>query len=164
VTSTAHTFRPWRLSATGTTFIPRTVPTRARNACRESYDVRALKSDASTGETKRVAENGEKDEFNHPRLGGIGRYIAEIIEGETGYETRVTVLGHILRGGSPTAFDRVLGSRFGLMATDLAASGAFGNMVALQSNRIVPVKLEDVAGKLRTVPDELYAVATPFFG
>ena len=120
--------------------------------------------DPRTGETKRVAENGEKDEFKHPRLGGVGRYLADIIEEETGYETRVTVLGHIQRGGSPTAFDRVLGSRFGLAATDLAVSETFGQMVALQSNRIVPVKLEDVAGKLRTVPDELYEVATPFFG
>ena len=120
--------------------------------------------DPRTGETKRVAENAEKDEFDHPRLGGIGEYLADIIEHETGYQTRVTVLGHIQRGGSPSAFDRVLGSRFGLTATDLAVSETFGQMVALQSNRIVPVKLEDVAGKLRTVPDELYEVATPFFG
>jgi 6-phosphofructokinase 1 len=120
--------------------------------------------DRRTGESRRVAENGRKDEFGHPRLGGIGKYLAEIIEEETSYETRVTVLGHIQRGGSPSAFDRVLGSRFGMVATDLAVSETFGKMVALQSNRIVAVPLADVAGKLRTVPDELYEVATPFFG
>jgi 6-phosphofructokinase 1 len=116
------------------------------------------------GEAQRVLENGESDEFGHPRLGGVGRVLAEGIEKCTGYETRVTVLGHIQRGGSPSAFDRILGSRFGLRATDLACEGKFGLMTALQANKIAAVQLADVAGKLRTVPDELYEIATPFFG
>ena len=116
-----------------------------------------------TRPSRKIASR-EADEFGHVRLGGVGQILAEEIEEQTGYETRVTTLGHILRGGSPSSFDRVLGSRFGVAATELAARGEYGNMVALQANRIVPVPLEEVEGKLRRVPDELYEVARPFFG
>ena len=86
-----------------------------------------------------VLQSGEVDAFGHVRLGGIGTLLAEEIEKRTGFETRVTVLGHIQRGGTPTAFDRVLATRFGVAAIDAVHDGAFGQMVALQAGRIVRV-------------------------
>jgi len=112
----------------------------------------------------RKVQSREADEFGHVRLGGVSRILAEEIESITGYQTRVTILGHIQRGGSPSAFDRVLGTRFGVAAASHAGRGEFGIMVALQANEIVPVPLEEVEDRLRTVPDELYTIATPFFG
>ena len=108
--------------------------------------------------------DGKPDEFGHLRLGGVGAALASLIEGGTKFETRSTVLGHIQRGGSPTAFDRVLGTRFGLRAIDLVHEGDFGKMVALQGNRIVAVPLSDAVAKLKTVDDEWYKVAETFFG
>ena len=104
------------------------------------------------------------DEFGHVRLGGIGRRMAELIEQRTGFETRVTVLGHVQRGGSPTAFDRVLGTRFGVKAVELALVGQFGQMVSLQGNRIVSVPIADAVGTLKTVDGEMYELAKIFFG
>jgi 6-phosphofructokinase 1 len=98
------------------------------------------------------------------RLGGIGTVLAEEIEKRTGFETRVTVLGHIQRGGTPTAFDRVLATRFGVAAIDAVHDGAFGQMVALQSGSIVRVPLEAAVGELKTVDPELVDVAEVFFG
>jgi len=104
------------------------------------------------------------DEFGHVRLGGIGQLLATQIEQRTGYETRVTVLGHIQRGGSPTAFDRVLGTRFGVAAVELLLKDQFGQMVSLQGNKIVSVPIEQGIGKLKTVDVELYDLAKIFFG
>ena len=104
------------------------------------------------------------DQFGHIRLGGIGQILANKIEEKTGYETRVTVLGHIQRGGSPTAFDRVLGTRFGVSVVDLIAQKKFGCMVSLQGNQIVPAKLDEATGSLKLVPREFYDLATVFFG
>ncbi len=104
------------------------------------------------------------DEFGHVRLGGIGERLGALIEKKTGYETRVTVLGHIQRGGSPTAFDRVLGTRFGVKAVELILEGRFGRMVSLQGNRIADVPLEEGTGKLKTVDNDLYDIARIFFG
>lgn len=112
----------------------------------------------------RKVESREEDEFGHVRLGGVGRVLAQEVEAMTGYQTRETILGHVQRGGTPSAFDRVLGTRFGVAAAELAARGEYGHMVALQANEIVPVPLAQIEGKLRTVPDDLYEVATPFFG
>ena len=109
-------------------------------------------------------EGGKLDEFGHVRLGGIGDQLGKLIEQRTGYETRVTVLGHIQRGGSPTAFDRVLGTRFGVKAVDLVLAGRFGSMVSLQGNRIVDVPIEQGVGTLKTVDPELYNIAKIFFG
>ena len=111
-----------------------------------------------------VLQTGEEDAFGHVRLGGIGNQLAEAIESRTGFETRVTVLGHIQRGGTPTAFDRVLATRFGVAAIDAVHDGAFGQMVALQSNKIVRVSLADAVGELKTVDPELVEVAQVFFG
>jgi 6-phosphofructokinase 1 len=107
----------------------------------------------------------EVDQFGHVRLGGIANTVAEEIEGRTGYETRVTILGHVQRGGTPTAFDRVLATRFGVAAIDAVHDGAFDQMVALRSARIERVPLADAVGVLKTVDPDLYhGVAEVFFG
>ena len=111
-----------------------------------------------------VLRDGSFDEFGHVRLGGIGNALGRVIEKETGYETRVTVLGHTQRGGSPTAFDRVLGTRFGVAAADLVYREDFGKMVALRANEIVAIDLAEASGKIKTVPDCLYEVGKVFFG
>jgi len=107
---------------------------------------------------------GELDEFGHPRLGGIGQRLEQEIEKRTGYETRATVLGHVQRGGTPTAFDRVLATRFGLRAIDAAHEGAWGMMTSLRSNDIELVALEDAVASLRTVPVEEYERYGVLFG
>ncbi len=111
-----------------------------------------------------VTQDSAIDEFGRVRLGGVGTVLAREIEKRTGYDTRVTMLGHTQRGGTSTAFDRVLGTRFGVAAANLALKGDFGKMVALQANRIVSISLEEATRKRRTVPDELYEVAKIFFG
>jgi 6-phosphofructokinase 1 len=108
--------------------------------------------------------SGEKDAFGHVRLGGIGTVLAEEIEKRTGFETRVTILGHIQRGGTPTAFDRVLATRFGVAAIDAVHDNGAGQMVALQAGQIVRVPLEAAVGELKTVDPDLVHVAEVFFG
>jgi phosphofructokinase-like protein len=104
------------------------------------------------------------DEFGHVRFGGVGYYLGKEIEKLTGIETRVVVLAHLQRGGSPIAFDRVLATRYGVAAIDLVHEGKFGCMVALKGNKIVSVPLKDVVGKRKTVDLELYEIASVFFG
>jgi 6-phosphofructokinase 1 len=104
------------------------------------------------------------DAFGHARLGGIGEWLAGQIEAKTGKEARTTVLGHIQRGGTPSAFDRVLATRFGLHAVDAVHDGAFGQMVALRGTDIVRVPLADATTELKLVKPELYAEAEVFFG
>ena len=104
------------------------------------------------------------DEFGHIRLGGIGYYIGKEIEKRMKIETRVVVLGHLQRGGSPTAFDRILSTRFGIGAIDLVSKKKFGHMVAIKGNDIVSVPLKDVIGKRKTVDLEIYKIAQVFFG
>ncbi|MDG6102452.1 6-phosphofructokinase [Dactylosporangium aurantiacum] len=111
-----------------------------------------------------VLHNQELDAFGHVRLGGIGQWLAEQLEAKTGKEARTVVLGHIQRGGTPTAFDRVLATRFGLGAIDAVHEGDFGKMVALQSTDIVRVPLADATRELKTVPVERYTEAEVFFG
>ncbi len=103
------------------------------------------------------------DPFGHVRLGGIGASLAASIEERTGYETRYSVLGHIQRGGSPTAFDRVLGSRFGVQAVELLNRGGYGRMVAVRGTEIVDVPIAEAIGTLKTVGPERYAMARVFF-
>jgi phosphofructokinase-like protein len=114
------------------------------------------------------ASNAESDvdQFGHVRLSerGVGARLASEIEQRTGYETRVTVLGHVQRGGSPTPRDRVLATRYGLKAADLVEEGRFGRMAALHGDRIVDVPLKDATAELKTVPEDWYAVAKAFFG
>jgi 6-phosphofructokinase 1 len=104
------------------------------------------------------------DEFGHIRLGGIGYYLGKEIEKCLSVETRVVVLGHLQRGGSPTAFDRVLATRFGIAAIDMVHEGKFDRMPAIKGNRIVSVSLKEVVGKRKTVDLELYDIASVFFG
>lgn len=101
----------------------------------------------------------ERDAFGHVRLGGIGERLAAEIQRRTGYETRHVVLGHLQRGGRPTALDRFIGLRFGMHAVELVMAGKFGRMVSLQGNTVTSVPLADAVSKLRTVPRELYEEA-----
>ncbi|MFB3915661.1 MAG: 6-phosphofructokinase [Terriglobales bacterium] len=106
-----------------------------------------------------VLQDLGKDEFGHVRLGGIGSVLAREIERRTGFETRAVVLGHTQRGGTPSAFDRVLANRYGIGAIDLVHKGEFGLMVALRGNNIVSVPMAEALGKTRTVDQELIDVA-----
>ena len=116
------------------------------------------------GADEYVVSEGGRDEFGHVKLGGIGQLVANAVEQATSYETRVTVLGHLQRGGTPTAFDRVLGTRFGIAAIDLVHAGDFGKMVSLQGNEIVAIPLAEAVDQLKVVDQELYDLATVFFG
>ncbi|MCX6459642.1 MAG: 6-phosphofructokinase [Actinobacteria bacterium] len=111
-----------------------------------------------------MTKDAPLDAFGHVRLSGIGEWLASAIEARTGKESRAAVLGHIQRGGTPTAFDRVLATRFGLAAIDAVHAGDFGKMVALQGTDIVRVRLEEATGVLKTVPPERYEEAKAFFG
>jgi 6-phosphofructokinase 1 len=113
---------------------------------------------------KLVLQEGKKDEFGHVRLGGISQVLAKAIEERTKFETRFAVLGHIQRGGSPTAYDRVLATRFGIFATEMVHRGEFGKMAALQGDRIVAVPLAEATSKLKTVDMGIYGIAKEFFG
>ena len=108
--------------------------------------------------------NEKLDEFGHIRLGGIGQQVADLIEKKTGFETRSTVLGHIQRGGTPSAFDRVLGTRFGVHSADMVARKEWGKMAALRGAQIVSVPLAEATAKLKTVTNEVFSVAEVFFG
>ena len=118
-----------------------------------------------SGEHRLVAgEARETDQFGHVVFGGVGDALARGIEERTGCETRVTVLGHVQRGGTPTPRDRVLATRFGLKAADLAHERHYGRMAALHGDSIVDVSLEEATSELKTVPEEWYDVARAFFG
>jgi len=106
----------------------------------------------------------EVDEYGHQRLGGVGYRVAREIEARTGFETRETSLGHVLRGGTPTAFDRVLATRYGIAAIDAAHNEKYGSMVALQGTEIITVPLQDATRELKVVDSELLEVAEVFFG
>ena len=110
--------------------------------------------------------DAEVDQFGHVRLSerGVGAMVAREIEQRTGFETRVTVLGHVQRGGTPTPHDRVLATRYGLKAADLVRDGKFGRMAALRGDDIVDVDLKGATAELKTVPPEWFAVAKAFFG
>jgi ATP-dependent phosphofructokinase / diphosphate-dependent phosphofructokinase len=109
---------------------------------------------------QRVTQAQGKDEFGHVRLGGIGNALAQEIEKRTGFETRAVVLGHIQRGGSPSAFDRVLATRYGLGAIDMVHRSEFGRMAAVRDNKIVSVPLAEAIATNRTVNQEMMDVAT----
>lgn len=115
-------------------------------------------------EGQMVLQDQELDSFGHVRLGGIGQWLANEVEARTGKESRTVVLGHIQRGGTPTAFDRVLATRFGLGAIDTAHDGDWGKMVALRGTDIVRVPLAEATAELKTVPPQRYAEAEVFFG
>jgi 6-phosphofructokinase 1 len=111
-----------------------------------------------------IIQAEEKDEFGHVQLGGIGSVVRDEIEKKLGFETRVTVLGHVQRGGTPTAYDRILATRLGVAAIQLIKEDNYGKMVALQGNKIIPIELEEAVSKLKTVDQDLYKIAQVFFG
>jgi 6-phosphofructokinase 1 len=111
-----------------------------------------------------ATQNAEKDEFGHVRLGGIAETLAKEIENRTGIETRHVVLGHLQRGGTPTAYDRILSTRYGLRAAEAVNNGEWGKMVALRGSDIVTVSLDEAVAETKTVSEELYNAARTFFG
>lgn len=139
------------------------VERRQRAGRRFSIIVCAEGAEVDLGEGPKIVARG-KDQWGHLRLGGIAHEVARVVEDRTGLETRVTVLGYVQRGGVPTAYDRVLGTRFGVRAADLVADGTFGHMVALRGTEIVALPLEESTRAPKTLPDSLYEVASVFFG
>ena len=109
-------------------------------------------------------QSTEVDAFGHVRLGGVGNWLQHEIEKRTGYEARMTQLGHVLRGGTPTAYDRVIATRFGVEAIDAVHEGDFGKMVALHGTDVVRVPIEAGVAQLKTVDQRLFDTAAVFFG
>jgi ATP-dependent phosphofructokinase / diphosphate-dependent phosphofructokinase len=137
---------------------------RARHRRGSFFSIVVVAEGAVPAEGTMALQSTDVDEFGHVRLGGISNDIAREIEQRTGFETRVTMLGHVLRGGTPTAYDRVLATRFGIEAIDAVNDGEFGIMVALRGADIVRVPIEDGVRQLKTVDPKLYDVASVFFG
>lgn len=119
---------------------------------------------SSPEQAEQLVTSGALDEAGRPRLGGVGAFVAHEMERLTGFETRVSVLGHIQRGGVPTAHDRVLATRYGVHACDMVARSEFGKMAALRGNEIVSVDLSLATAELKRVPEEFFKVAQVFFG
>ncbi|MFM8974103.1 MAG: 6-phosphofructokinase, partial [Actinomycetota bacterium] len=136
----------------------------ARHRRGAEFSIVVAAEGATPREGTMVVQESTTDEFGHVRLGGIGGRIAEAIEARTGFESRVTVLGHVLRGGTPTAFDRVIATRFGLEAADAAHEGDLGVMVALRGTDVVRVPLASAVAALKTVDARLAAAARVFAG
>ncbi|MBM3251300.1 MAG: 6-phosphofructokinase [Candidatus Omnitrophica bacterium] len=130
----------------------------------KTFSIIVVAEGAKLKEGTAVVQDQEKDAFGHIRLGGIGENLGKLIEEKTGFETRVSVLGHLQRGGSPTAFDRVLGTRFGIKAVELIKEKKFGRMVSFKANKIVDVSLVDAVKELKTVDMDIYEIAKVFFG
>lgn len=120
-------------------------------------------SESDQKSSQMILQDEKLDAFGHVRLGGIAALLAEIIEYKTGVETRATILGHIQRGGSPTAYDRVLGSRFGVHAVEMVKEGKFGRMAALKGTEILDIPIQEAVESLKTVSDDFYDVARTFF-
>ncbi len=135
-----------------------------RHARGRGFSIVVAAEGAMPAEGQAALAGAETDEFGHPRLGGIGHWLEKEIESRTGFETRATVLGHVQRGGTPTAFDRVLATRLGLAAVDAAHDGEWGTMAALRGTRIELVPLADAVAELRTVPLEDYQAFNALFG
>ncbi len=130
----------------------------------KDFSIVVVAEGAMPAQGEHVIQDAKRDEFGHERLGGIGNLVAAEIEKRTGFETRVTILGHIQRGGTPTAFDRLIATRYGLKAVDLAREKKFGRMVGLQGIRIVDVPLPSIEQQKRDLDMELYRDAELFFG
>jgi ATP-dependent phosphofructokinase / diphosphate-dependent phosphofructokinase len=138
---------------------------RRRHERGRSFSIVVVAEGAAPREgTQQVRAGTATDAFGHARLGGIGVALEGEIERRTGYETRVTILGHVQRGGTPVAYDRVLATRFGVAAMAAAAAGRFGTMVGLHANEIVEVALEDALREPKLLDPSLYATAELFFG
>jgi 6-phosphofructokinase 1 len=137
---------------------------RRRDAIGKRFSIIVAAEGAQIERGKDETTSDELDQFGHVRLGGIADYLAKEIERRTKHETRSVVLGHVQRGGAPTARDRVLATRYGVFAADLIQQGQFGMMAALQGDDIKAVSLAEATGTLKTVDPKLYEVAEVFFG
>jgi phosphofructokinase-like protein len=138
---------------------------RRRHERGRNFSIVVAAEGATTREgTLRTREDAPTDAFGHARLGGIGALLEHEIEARTGYETRVTILGHVQRGGTPVAFDRVLATRFGVAAMEAVAGGRFGTMVALHASQIVEVELEEALREPKLLDPALHETAELFFG
>jgi ATP-dependent phosphofructokinase / diphosphate-dependent phosphofructokinase len=138
---------------------------RRRHERGRSFSIVVVAEGATPREgTLQTREDAPVDAFGHPRLGGIGVLLEHEIEARTGYETRVTILGHVQRGGTPVAFDRVLATRFGVAAMDAVAGGRYGTMVALRGSQIVEVDLKEALREPKLLDPGLYEAAELFFG
>lgn len=135
-----------------------------RHSRGKTFSIVVVAEGTKLKQKKEILQEKKLDAFGHVRLGGIGETLGGEIEERTGYETRISVLGHIQRGGTPTAFDRVLGTRFGVKAVELVEKKEFGLMVSLTNNKIISVPLEKAVEKLKTLDMELYNIAKVFFG
>jgi phosphofructokinase-like protein len=137
---------------------------RHRHKRGRTFSIVVVAEGATPAEGQASVQGGETDAFGHARLGGIGVWLEREIEARTGFEARVTILGHIQRGGTPTAYDRVLATRFGIAAIDAVAERDYGTMVALRGTEIVRVPLSAGVGELKTLDRALYDTAGVFFG
>ena len=130
----------------------------------KTFSIIVVAEGATPVEGDETVRDEEKDAFGHAKLGGIGVTLEREIEERTGFETRVTILGHVQRGGTPTAYDRILATRFGVAAIDAVNDKDYGKMVSLQGTRIVRVPIGDAVGTLKTVDPDFYSTAEVFFG
>ncbi len=137
---------------------------RRRHADGHTFSIVVVAEGATPQAGTLSTTSGEVDEFGHVRLGGVAQLLEKEIEERTGYETRMTILGHVQRGGSPLAFDRNLGTRFGAAAVDAAARKDFGTMVALRGTKIEVVDIQEALAEPKLVDSELYETAEVFFG
>jgi 6-phosphofructokinase 1 len=137
---------------------------RRRHGSGRTFSIVVVSEGATPRDGELITEHQSTDAFGHVRLGGIAVTLEKEIERRTGYETRMTILGHVQRGGSPLAYDRVLATRFGVAAIDAATDGDFGKMVALRGTRIERVPLEEALAEPKLLDPELYATAEVFFG
>jgi 6-phosphofructokinase 1 len=138
---------------------------RRRHANGRTFSIVVVSEGATPKEGRlSTAGTGQLDAFGHERLGGIAVTLEQEIEARTGYEARMTILGHVQRGGTPTAFDRVLATRFGVAAAEAVTAGESGKMVALRGTHIVTVPIAEALGDPKTLDDKFFADAEVFFG
>ena len=137
---------------------------RHRHASRTSFSIVVVAEGAEPVAGTLELPEPPLDENGYPRLGGVANHLAPEIERRTGFQTRVTILGHVQRGGSPVSFDRLLATRFGIAAADLAAAGGWGRMVARKAQEIRDVSIVEACAERNLVPPELYREAAVFFG
>lgn len=136
-----------------------------RHSVGKTFSIIVVAEGAVLAEAEKiVTKDARKDAFGHAMLGGVGKFLCEEIEKKTGYECRDVVLGHLQRGGSPTAFDRILATRYGIAAVELIQKKDFGKMVALRGNQIVAVSLEEGVTRSKTIDMAIYEIASTFFG
>jgi 6-phosphofructokinase 1 len=135
-----------------------------RHAGGRTFSIVVVSEGATPQDTELSTVGGETDAFGHARLGGIGLLLEREIEQRTGFETRMTILGHVQRGGTPTAYDRVLATRFGVRAVEAVSEGSFGTMVALRGTDIVLADLKEAVAEPKLLDPALYDVAEVFFG